>query len=408
VRYRPRRLAATLKRALRTFPAALVTGARQSGKTTLLRNELSGHRYVSLERPDARARALADPEGFLSEAGVPLVLDEIQYAPVLLHNIKERIDADRRPGRYVLTGSQTFPLMRGVSQSLAGRVAVLSLDPLSAGEAGGAPEATPPDRLLARVFGPGRRGPHPRTPPDAADWLLRGGYPEPRLNRRVDREIWFASYVQTYLERDVRDLLRVTDLESFRRFLFLAATRTGQLLNLAELGGELGVSAPTVRQWLSVLQTSQVVYLLRPYHRNLGKRIRKSPKLYFMDVGLATFLLGLHSRPAVLQGPSLGPLLETAVVAEWVKAFRGSGLEPPLSFWRASDGREVDLVIEYGGRVHAVEVKATATPVPAHAANLATFAGLAGSGTRTALACRIDTAAALRPGVRAVPWHLAW
>lgn len=408
MRYRPRRLAATLKRALRTFPAALVTGARQSGKTTLLRNELPRHQYVSLERPDARARALSDPEGFLSEPGVPLVLDEIQYAPVLLHYIKDRIDADRRPGRYVLTGSQTFALMRGVSQSLAGRVAVLSLDPLSAGEAGGAPEATSPDRLLARVFGQGGRNRHHGTPPDAADWLLRGGYPEPRLNRRVDRELWFSSYVQTYLERDVRDLLRVTDLESFRRFLFLAATRTGQLLNLAELGGELGVSAPTVRQWLSVLQTSQVVYMLRPYHRNLGKRIRKSPKLYFMDVGLAAFLLGLHTRPAVLQGPSLGPLLETAVVAEWVKAFRGSGLEPPLSFWRASDGREVDLVIEYGGRVHAVEVKATATPVPAHAANLATFAALAGPGTRAALACRVGAATALRPGVRAVPWHLAW
>ncbi len=408
MRYRPRRLAATLKRALRTFPAALVTGARQSGKTTLLRNELSGHPYVSLERPDARARALADPEGFLSDAGAPLVLDEIQYAPVLLHHIKDRIDADRRPGRYVLTGSQTFALMRGVSQSLAGRVAVLSLDPLSAGEAAGTPEATTPGRLLARVFSPGRRSPRPGAPPDTADWLLRGGYPEPRLNRRVDRELWFASYVQTYLERDVRDLLRVTDLESFRRFLFLAATRTGQLLNLAELGGELGVSAPTVRQWLSVLQTSQVVYLLRPFHRNLGKRIRKSPKLYFMDVGLATFLLGLHTRPAVLQGPSLGPLLETAVVTEWVKAFRGSGLEPPLSFWRASDGREVDLVIEYGGRVHAVEAKATATPVPAHAANLAAFAALAGPGTRTVLACRVDTTVALRPGVRAVPWHLAW
>jgi predicted AAA+ superfamily ATPase len=407
MRYRPRRLAATLKRALRTFPAALVTGARQSGKTTLLRNELARYRYLSLERPDARARALSDPEGFLNDAGAPLVLDEIQYAPVLLHHIKDRIDADRRPGRYVLTGSQTFALMKGVSQSLAGRIAVLSLDPLSAGEAGGAPEATAPDRVLARVFGQGK-GPRPGTPPEAVDWLLRGGYPEPRLNRRVDREIWFASYVQTYLERDVRDLLRVADLESFRRFLFLVATRTGQLLNLAELGGELGVSAPTVRQWLSVLQTSQVVYLLRPFHRNLGKRIRKSPKLYLMDAGLATFLLGLHTRPAVLQGPSLGPLLETAVVTEWVKAFRGAGLEPPLSFWRASDGREVDLVIEYGGRVHAIEVKATDTPVPGHAASLAAFAALAGGATRAVLACRIGAPAPLRPGVRAVPWHLAW
>lgn len=408
MRYQPRRLATALSRALRTFPAALVTGARQSGKTTLLRNELPRHRYLSLERPDARARALSDPEGFLNDAGAPLVLDEIQYAPVLLHHIKERIDAERRPGRYVLTGSQTFALMKGVSQSLAGRVAVLSLDPLSAGEARGLPETGSLDRVLARVFGPGRGREAGASPLDAADWMLRGGYPEPRLNRRVDREIWLGSYVQTYLERDVRDLLRVSDLESFRRFVFLAATRTGQLLNLADLGGELGISAPTVRQWLSVLQTSHVVYLLRPFHRNLGKRIRKSPKLYFTDVGLATFLLGIHTRPSLLQGPSLGPLLETATVAEWVKAFRGAGLEPPLSFWRTSDGREVDLVIEHGGRLHAIEVKATETPLPAHAANLAAFAALAGPATRTALACRVESPVALRPGVRAVPWHLAW
>jgi len=393
---------------LRTFPAALVTGARQSGKTTLLRHELTRFRYLSLERPDARARALSDPEGFLNELGTPLVLDEIQYAPALLHHIKDRIDEDRRPGRYVLTGSQTFALMRGVSQSLAGRVALLGLDPLSAGEAAGTPEAGAIERLLSHVFGRGGAARGRGALPPIADWLLRGSYPEPRLNRRVDRQLWFGGYVQTYLERDVRDLLRVSDLENFRRFLFLVATRTGQLLNLAELGGELGVSAPTVRQWLSVLQTSQVVYLLKPYHRNLGKRIRKSPKLYLMDPGLATFLLGLHTRSALEQGPSLGPLLETAVVAEWVKAFRGVGLEPPLSFWRSSDGREVDLVIEYGGRVHGLEVKATETPTPGHAANLAAFASLAGGATRVALACRIGTPVALRPGVRAVPWHLAW
>jgi hypothetical protein len=163
-----------------------------------------------------------------------------------------------------------------------------------------------------------------------------------------------------------------------------------------------------VRQWLSVLETSQVVYLLRPYHRNLGKRIRKSPKLYLVDVGLATFLLGLHTRAALLQGPSLGPLIETAVVAEWVKAFRGSGIEPPLSFWRASDGREVDLVIESGGRVHAIEVKATETPLPGHAANLAAFAALAGPSTRAVLACRVSSPSSLGRGIRAVPWHLAW
>lgn len=237
-----------------------------------LRNELPRHGYVSLERPDARARALSDPEGFLNDAGTPVVLDEIQYTPQLLHPIKDRIDADRRPGRYVLTGSQTFALMKGVSQSLAGRVAVLSLDPLSAGEAGGVPEAAALDRLLARVFGRGAARPHAEPGPDAVDWLLRGGYPEPRLDRRVDREIW-----------------------------------SHRCLSGARV---------TAARWISSSSTAD-------------------------------------------------------------------GCTPS-------------------------KVKATETPVPAHAANLATFAALAGPATRAVLACRVGSAAALRPGVRAVPWHLAW
>jgi hypothetical protein len=410
--YLTRSLAATARRAARTFPAVLVTGPRQSGKTTFLRREFGAtHRYVSLERPDVRARALADPEGFLREIGQPVMLDEIQYAPDLLSSIKDRIDANRRHhGRWLLTGSQTFALMEGVSQSLAGRVAVLALDPLSTAEAAGRPRRGSPPAVLARVFPPPRRA--PRTPTgatvDVADWLLRGGFPEPRVNRSVDRTLWFSSYVQTYLERDVRDLLRVGDLETFRHFLFLVGARTGQLLNLAELGRELGVSAPTARQWLSVLQASQIVYLLRPFHRNFGKRLRKSPKLYLMDPGLATFLLGLHTTDAILQGPSLGPLLETAVVSEWVKAFRSAGLEPPFSFWQASTGHEVDLVIEYGGRLHGLEIKATSTPTPAHVSALLRWAETAGPSTRVALACRIDAPHGLAGGARAVPWHLAW
>lgn len=408
--YTPRSLAAAVRRAARTFPAVLVTGARQTGKTTLLRNQAGARfSYVSLERPDVRARAVADPEGFLTDAGTPLILDEIQYAPELLHYVKDRIDEDRRPGRWLLTGSQTFALMKGVSQSLAGRVAVLSLDPLSTAEAAGRADLPSVPALLSRVFGGGRRrGRGIAALPDAADWLLRGGYPEPRLDRRVDRELWFSSYVQTYLERDVRDLVRVSDLEAFRQFLFLVAARTGQPLNLAELGAEIGISPPTARQWLSVLQTSQVVHLLPPFHRNLGKRIRKSPKLYVMDTGLATFLLGLHGRDAVLQGPSFGALMETAVVSEWVKAFRASGLQPPLSFWRTSDGHEVDLVIEYGGTTYGLEVKATASPNPGHASGLVRWARAAGPATRVALACRVDAPLPLAPGLRAVPWHLAW
>lgn len=402
-----------MQRAAQTFPAVLVTGARQSGKTTLLRHEFGAtHAYLSLERPDVRARALADPVGFFRENQGPVILDEIQYAPQLLHYVKDLIDEDRVPGRWLMTGSQGFSLMRGVSQTLAGRIAVLTLEPLSTEELHGSPSTRSLDGILDRVFGevakpsPERRARLKRV--DLVDWLLRGGYPEPRLNLRVDRQIWFSSYVQTYLERDVRDMRQVADLGTFGRFLSLIATRTGNLLNLAELGREAGVSGPTAKQWLSVLEASQIVFLVKPYHRNFGKRIRKSPKLYLIDTGLATFLLGLHTSEAVLQGPSLGALVETAVVSEWVKASKNRGEQPGLYYWQSSAGHEVDLVIEHGGRLYGLEVKATATPTPYQAAGLAHWRDLAGRSARVALACRVEEPTVLSPGIRAVPWHLAW
>lgn len=407
-----------------TFPAVLVTGARQTGKTTLLQHELAEtHRYVSLERPDVRQRALADPLAFFAEHQPPIVLDEVQYATALLPYIKELIDQDRRPGSWLLTGSQKFALMRGVSETLAGRVAVLELGPLSVGEAFRRPVATAVpgpqasagasiDALLARVFASAADATPAPPPmqsdrPELADWLLRGGYPEPRLDARVDRQLWFSSYVQTYLQRDVRDLLHVADLTAFTQYLALLASRTGTLVNLADLGREIGSSAPTMRRWLSVLETSQVVQLLPAYHRSFGKRVRKSPKLVFSDPGLASFLAGLHSAEAILHGPMLGQLVETAVIGEWIKAARNAGEALNLYHWRSSGGDEVDLVIERGHELYALEIKATATPTPRHAEGLARWLALAGN-ARAALACRVDRPLALRPGIRAVPWHLAW
>jgi predicted AAA+ superfamily ATPase len=238
------------------------------------------------------------------------------------------------------------------------------------------------------------------------DWLLRGGFPEPHLNPQVDRQLWFSSYVQTYLERDVRDLAQVADLDAFRRFVFLAATRTGSILNMSELGREVGVTGPTIKHWMSVLETSGVVYLLPPYHRNLGKRIRRSPKLILLDPGLATFLLGLHSADAVRRGPTFGALVETAVVTEWIKAFRQRGLRPDLFFWQSSGGQEVDLVMEWEGLTYGIEVKGTATPKPANAEGLAQWLKAMGPAARGALACPIEKPQALRPGIRAIPWHL--
>jgi predicted AAA+ superfamily ATPase len=409
--YVPRILAQTIRRAMSTFPAVLVTGARQTGKTTLLRTEFGDtYHYLSLERPDVRARALADPVAFLDEAGAPLILDEIQYAPTLLHYIKDRIDMDRSPGRWLMTGSQSFALMHGVSQTLSGRVAVLTLDPLSTAEALEQPPAPGLEAVLARVFD-GQSASVPANTVravDFADWLLRGSFPEPRVNRQVDRQLWWASYVQTYLERDVRDLAQVADLGAFGRFLMLVGAHTGRIINMTDLGREVGVSGPTVKRWLSVLETSQIVYLLQPYYRNFGKRIRKSPKLYLLDPGLATFLLGLHTPEAVLQGPSLGALAETAVVGEWVKACHQMGEQPLLYYWQLSTGAEVDLIIDRGGMLYGIEVKATATPTPRHADGLARWLELTGPGARGALACRVEQPQALRPGIRAIPWHLAW
>lgn len=396
--YVPRTLTTPIRRALRTFPAVLVTGARQTGKTTLLREECGAtHRYVSLERPDVRDVARDDPAGFLADAGPRVILDEIQYVPELLHYIKEAIDANRQPGRWLLTGSQDFTLMRGVSQTLAGRVAVLHLDPLSVAETARARSAPALTRLIA-----GRAMRTVAPPPDLGDWLHRGGYPEPRLNRRVDRDLWMQSYVQTYLERDLRNLEQVSDLETFRAFFALTCASTGQVLNLARLGRDAGVTGPTAKRWLNLLVTSRLVVLLPPYHRNFGKRIRKSPKLHVADPGLASWILGYRTADAILQGPALRALTESAVVAELHKAAHHGGSSSRLFHWQSAS-LEVDIVAELDGRLYGIEVKATRTPTVRHADNLARWCALTGGAGL--LACRTDRVRTLNKGIRTVPWH---
>ncbi len=379
---KPRALGRVILRALRTFPAIVVTGPRQSGKTTLLK-ALCGrtHAFVTLEDPDVRIRAKEDPLAFLARWKPPVIIDEIQYVPELLSFIKTRIDADRRAGQWLFTGSQHFGLMQGISQSLAGRVAVLSLLPFSLAERIGRGDTT----LAAGEWASNLRS---LTPRDIniplAEILLRGSYPEIASRRSVDRQLWCGSYIATFLERDVRNLAHLGDLSQFERFLRLCAARTGQLLNLSDLARDIGVSIPTAKRWLSVLEAGYQVFLLYPFYQNLGKRLVKRPKMYFTDTALASYLLGLHDREALLNSPSFGALFETLVITDVWKRFLHGGEMPSLFYLRTQDGLEIDLLIELGQELSLFEIKSAMTAWPKHADSLGRFLSGLRSPVRTA------------------------
>ena len=371
--FKPRILARTTQRARKTFPAIVITGPRQSGKTTLLKSLFQKtHRFVSLEDPDTRMRAKEDPVGFLDAHTPPVVLDEIQYVPELLSYIKTRIDKDRRPGQWLFTGSQAFGLMQGVSESLAGRAAVLSLPPFSFAEyIGQAKTALSSASWLKSLDLAMDTADHP----DIYEYILRGSYPEIASNPKVDRQLWCGSYIATYLERDIRNLTNIGDLSQFERFVRLCATRTGTVLNLTDLARDIGVSVPTAKRWLSVLETGQQIYLLYPYYRNIGKRFIKSPKLYFNDTALASYLLGLHEKETLRSSPHFGNLFETMVVIDMLKRFLNFGELPSLYYFRTRDGLEVDSVIEIGGKLHLFEIKSSATIFPKQALPLMRLRG---------------------------------
>ncbi len=367
--FRPRTLTRTIRRAATTFPAIVVTGPRQSGKTTLLKTMFSRtHGFVSLENPDVRMRAKEDPVGFLELYAPPVIIDEIQYVPEILSYIKTRIDEDRKPGNWLLTGSQNFVLMQGVSQSLAGRAAVLSLMPFSVSERLNNGERTIDPASWVRNIRESKT--LKRTTP-ATEVLLRGCYPEIASGHTVDRQLWCGSYISTYIERDVRNLAHVGDLSQFEKFLRLCAARTGQILNLSDMARDIGVSVPTAKRWLSILETGYQVYLLYPYYRNVGKRLIKSPKVYFTDTALASYLLGIHDRETLLHSPNFGNLFETLIVTDVLKRFLHFGQIPSLYYLRTMDGLEIDLVLDIGQKLRLFEIKASMTIVPKHAASLA-------------------------------------
>lgn len=369
-RYIKRSLEPVIKRAVREFPVVVLTGPRQSGKTTLLKHLLAGdHDYVSLEPPDVRAAAFTDPRGFLRAHEPPVILDEVQYAPELLPYIKERVDLDRaKKGQYVLTGSQNLLLVERITESLAGRAAMLRLMPLTQREERGMPLLPLPWERTTNKSPSG-----PVSHGDLWQGLLRGSYPELVAGPSRDFSLWQASYVQTYLERDVRTLRQIGDLAQFQNFLRALAARSAQLLNITDLARDLGVAVNTIKSWLSVLEATYQVIVLRPYFANVGKRLVKTPKVYFSDTGILCYLTGLKDADHAASGPMGGAIMETAVLSELFKTLVHRGIDPKIWFWRTSQGAEIDILIEHEGGLVPVEVKLSATPRQAMAASIRDF-----------------------------------
>lgn len=350
-----RTLHAKLIRSATQYPVVTLTGPRQSGKTTLARAGFPNYAYVSLEDPEQRSFAIEDPRGFLEQFKDNVILDEVQRAPDLFSYIQTIVDAEDRPGRFLLTGSQNFLLLKTISQSLAGRCAIHHLMPFTLGELMAWSEGPPEDFQSSPIR---------ETPPRNLFETLHTGF-YPRIHDKgLDAQDWLANYSQTYLERDVRDLVNVGDLEAFRRFMSLCAGRAGQLLNLSSLSADCGITHTTARRWISVLETSFIVLLLRPHHRNFNKRIIKSPKLYFLDTGLLCHLLNIRSSGDLALHPFRGAVFESFVVSEWTKRYMHLGRRPPLYFWRDTSGNEVDVIIETSNSLIPVEIKSGKTVAP--------------------------------------------
>lgn len=334
----PRIAASTLKTLARGYPILAITGPRQSGKTTLARSTFPDKPYVSLEDLDTRAFATEDPRGFLARLESGAILDEAQRCPGLFSYLQTRVDANQRMGEFVLTGSQQFGLLSGITQSLAGRAGLVQLLPFSIAEL-----------QAAQVAAPG-----------LDEVLWRGLYP-PLYDRHLEPTQWMANYTTTYVERDVRQVIEVQNLSLFQRFLKMCAARCGQLLNMSSMANDCGVTHKTIAAWLSVLEAGYVVFLLQPHHRNFGKRLVKTPKLYFHDTGLAAYLLGIADADHLAIHSARGALFENLVISEHLKQRLNQGLAPNFYFWRNNTGQEVDLLLEEGAQLRPIEIKSSQT-----------------------------------------------
>ena len=347
--YIKRKITSYLKKVINQSPVTLLTGCRQSGKSTLLQKMLANYNYVTLDDLKLREQAINEPELFLTYYTPPLIIDEVQNAPNLLSYIKMSVDKDRTKGSYILTGSQQFSLMFEVHESLAGRLGIASLTPLSI-------EELYIDRKI--------------TIPLWTEIALNGLYPEPNADKKIDPKIWFSRYIESLLNRDIKSNLKKGYLGSYDKFIKLLAIRTSQELNYSDISKELGVSSLTVQSWLTLLERSQIVFRLPPYYKNLGKRITKSHKSYFIDPGLVSYLSGHRTKEQIQDSPMTGALFETLVMCEVIKFFFNKGENPPIYYFRDNHGLEVDLIIELGNKILIAEIKSTSSPGKHHIKSL--------------------------------------
>jgi len=394
----PRHLEPVLSKAARQYPVVSLTGPRQSGKTTLVREAFPRHQYASLEVPDQREFAQEDPKGFLGQFSGKVILDEVQRTPHLFSYIQGIADERQEAGQFILTGSQNFLLTQHISQTLAGRCATLHLLPFSRPELARQPMmgVAALGKVVPKVNG---------KPPVRSlfETLFAGGYPR-IFDKHLDPQDWLRNYYQAYVEKDVRDILNVGDLETFGRFLRLCAGRSGQLLSLSALAGDAGISHTTARRWLSVLEASFLVFLLRPHHRNFNKRLVKSPKLYFLDSGLLCYLLRIRSPDDLRIHAARGAVFESWVVSEAVKNYVHRGLEPDVYFWRDSGAHEIDLLIERGEGLLPVEAKSGETFASDFLDGILYWRGLSGKKDQPAALVYGGEASYLREGVVVMSW----
>jgi len=355
-----RTLTQAIKDTSDSFKVLMLTGPRQVGKTTLLQEvQKSSRSYVTLDDLGVRLAAQQDPAGFLDRLSLPVLIDEVQYAPDLFSYIKMVVDKEKKAGMFWLTGSQQFEMMKNVTESLAGRVAILNLQGISLseeqGRANDAPFLPTPELMKSR------KKANPLSATEAYHIIWRGSYPDVVTQNGKNWERFYSSYISTYIQRDVREYLDIKDTAAFHKFMQIAAARTGQLINYSDMARDVGTSETTIKTWLNVLHTSGIITLLQPYFNNHTKRLVKTPKLYFMDTGLCAYLTGWLNADVLERGAMSGAMLETWVVSEILKSYIHHGRTPRIYFYRDKDKREVDIIIEENGTLYPIEIKKTAS-----------------------------------------------